>query len=121
MILSPDSANEPFKPFSVSQNGRSPIPDAFSETDVAFFAEIVETIDDPWLKARLADLVWLKQRPRNHQFALAAIDSYRAIPLDTETWLRGGKQCWQRAIGLTRMLGAGADDRLTEMEASILE
>ena len=121
MMLSPDSANEPFKPFLVSQNGCSPIPDDFSETDIAFFAEIVETIDDPRLKARLADLVWLKQRPRNHQFALAAIDSYRTIPLDTETWLRGGKQCWQRAIGLTRMLGVGAGDRLTEMEASILE
>ena len=121
MRLSPDSANEPFKPFLVSQNGRSPIPDDFSEADVAFFAEIVETIDDPRLKARLADLVWLKQRPRNHQFALVAIDSYRSIPLDTETWLRGGKQCWQRAIGLARMLGAGAGDRLTEMEASIFE
>ena len=121
MKLSPDSANEPFRPFPVSQNGRSPIPDDFSETDIAFFAEIIGTIDDPWLKARLADLVWLKQHPRNHQFALAAIDSYRTIPLDTETWLRDGKQCWQRAIGLAHMLGAGADDRLAGMEASILE
>ena len=35
-----------------------------------FFAEIVETIDDPWLKARLADLVWLMQSPRAVKFAL---------------------------------------------------
>ena len=120
MMLSPDSANEPFKPSLEFQNGRSPIPDDFSETDIAFFAEIVEATDDPWLKARLADLVWLKQSPRNHQFALAAIDSYRTIPLDTETWLRGGEQCWKRAISLIRTLGAGAGDRLAETEASIL-
>ena len=119
MMLSPDSVNEPFKPFSVSQNGRSPIPDDFSETDITFFAEIVETIDDSWLKARLADLVWLIRR--DFRFALIAIDSYRTIPLDTETWIRDGEQCWQRAIGLARMLGVGVGHRLVEMEASIFE
>ena len=121
MMLSPDSVNEPFKPSFESPNSRSPIPDDFSKTDIVFFAEIVETIDDPWLKARLADLVWLRQHPRNPCFALAAIDSYRTIPLDTETWICGGQQCWQRAIGLARMLGAGAGNRLTEMEVSIIQ
>ena len=118
MRLSPASTNEPFKPFLRSQNGW-PTPDDLSETDIALFAEIVGTIDDPWLKARLADLVWLIRR--DFQFALMAIDSYRNIPLDTETWLRYGEKCWQRAIGLALMLGAGAGDRLAEMEASILE
>ena len=122
MMLSSDSFNEPFKPFMESSDGRrSIIPDDLSETDVAFFAEIVEIIDDPWLKSRLADLVWLLQSPRKVKFALAAIDSYRTIPLDTETWLHGGDRCWQRAINLARMLGAGAGERLAEMEASIIK
>lgn len=73
------------------------------------------------LKARVADLVWLKQRPRNIQFALAAIDAYRLIPLDTETWLRGGHECWERAISLARMLKAGAGTRLAEIEIAILD
>ncbi len=121
MMLSSDSFNEPFKPSIVLDGQRSIIPDDLSETDVAFFAEIVETIDDPWLKARLADLVWLMQSPRDVKFALAAIDSYRTVPLDTDTWVRDGDKCWQRAINLARQLGAGAGERLAEMETSIIK
>ena len=123
MMLSPDSTNEPFKPLWSNGQQRSIIPDDLSETDVAFFAEVVETINDPWLKARLADIVWLLQRPRPQsvKFALVAIDSYRTIPLDIETWLHGGDRCWQRAIDLARQLRAGAGDRLAEMGTSIIE
>ena len=121
MMLSPKSLNEPFKPFMVIEGRRSVIPDDFSESDTAFYAEIVDAIDDAWLKARVADLVWLKQRPRSVQFALAAIDAYRLIPLDTETWIRGGRECWERAISLARMLKAGAGTRLAEMEKAILD
>ena len=121
MMLSPKSLNEPFKPFMVMEGRRSVIPDDLSESDIAFYAEIVDAINDAWLKARVADLVWLKQRPRNVQFALAAIDAYRRIPLDAETWVRGGRECWERAISLARMLKAGAGARLSEMEAVILD
>src|SRR5688572_18676049 len=112
MMLSPKSINEPFKPFMVMEGRRSVIPDDLAEADISFFAEIVDEIDDPWLKARLADLVWLKGKPRDVQFALTAIDSYRAIPLTTETWVRGAHECWERAISLALMLKAGAGDRL---------
>lgn len=121
MMLSPKSLNEPFKSFMVMDGRRSVIPDDLSESDIAFYAEIVEAIDDAWLKARVADLVWLKQRPRNVQFALAAIDAYRLIPLDTEAWVRGGHECWERALSLACMLKAGAGTRLAEMETAILD
>lgn len=121
MMLSPKSLNEPFKPFMVMEGRRSVIPDDLSESDIAFYAEIVDAIDDVWLKARVADLAWLKQRPRNVQIALAAIDAYRLIPLDAETWIRGGHECWERALSLARMLKAGAGTRLAEMETAILD
>jgi hypothetical protein len=121
MMLSPKSLNEPFKPFMVMEGRRSVIPDDFSKSDIAFYAEIVDAIDDAWLKARIADLVWLKQRPRNVQFALEAIDAYRLIPLDAETWVRGGRECWERAISLVRMLKTGAETRLAQMETAILD
>ena len=121
MMLSPDSTNEPFKPWWSDGQQRSIIPDDLSETDVAFFAEVVETIDDPWLKARLSDLVWLLQRPRNVKCALAAIDSYRTISLDPETLVHDRDKYWQRAINLARLLGAGAGDRLAKMETSIIK
>jgi hypothetical protein len=120
MMLSPSSQNEPFKPYAVFHDRRSVIPDDLTDADILFFAEIVDVVDDIWLKARLADLAWLKRKPRDVTFALTAIDAYRSIPLDTETWIRGGRECWERAISLARMLKAGAGDRLEQMEASII-
>lgn len=120
MMLSPLSPNEPFKPFAVFHDRRSVVPDDLADADITFFAQIVDAVDDNWLKARLADLVWLKESPRNTTFALKAIDAYRSLPLDTGTWLHGGRDCWRRAISLARTLKAGASNRLEEMEASII-
>lgn len=120
MTLSPSSQNEPFKPFAVFHDRRSVTPDDLTDADVGFFAEIVETVGDIWLKARLADLAWLRGKPKDVMLALTAIDAYRSIPLDTETWIRGGRECWERAISLTHMLKAGAGDRLEHMEALVV-
>lgn len=120
MMLVPSSPNEPFKPFAVFHDRRSVIPDDLLDSDIAFFGEIVDEIDDPWLKARLSDLVWLKGKPRNPAFALNAIDAYSCIPLDTDTWVRDGRECWSRALSLARMLRGGAGDRLHQMEEAII-
>lgn len=120
MMLSPSSQNEPFKPYAVFHDRRSVIPDDMLEADITFFAKIVDAVDDGWLKARLADLVWLRGKPRNTAFALTAIDAYRTLPLDKDTWIRGGRDCWSRAISLARMLRGGAGERLKQMEATIV-
>jgi hypothetical protein len=65
MMLSPSSPNEPFKPFAVFHDRRSVIPDDLPDTDITFFEEIVDAVDENWLKARLSDLLWLKSKPRN--------------------------------------------------------
>ena len=120
MMLSPKSLNEPFKPIMVMDGQRSIIPDDLTDADIAFFAQTVDEVGDCWLKARLADVVWLKGKPRNMKFALAAIDAYRSISLDTETWVRDGRECWERALCLTCSLGGGAGDRLREMDSAIV-
>ena len=116
MMLHPSSPNDPFRPMFVMEGKRSALPQDFGQDDIEFFSEIVEEIDDPWLQARLSDLVWLVRRPRDPRFALIAIDSYRKIPLDTETWIRDGGKCWERAVRLGMMLGKGASDRVQKME-----
>ncbi len=120
MMLSPSSPNEPFKPYAVFHDRRSVIPDDLLDADITFFAQIIDAVDDIWLKARLADLVWLKGKPRNPAFALTAIDAYRSLPLDIDTWIRGGRSCWSRAISLAKMLRAGASDRLQQIGASVV-
>ncbi|MEY2335472.1 DUF4209 domain-containing protein [Acidithiobacillus ferrianus] len=120
MMLNPSSSNEPFKPFMIMNGRRSSLPIDFLRSDVELFAEFAEEVDDPWLQARLADLVWLLIEPRSPKHALLAIDAYRQLPLDSETWIRGSRECWQRAINLTRMLKAGAGDRMKEIEAAVM-
>jgi hypothetical protein len=119
MMLNPGSANEPFKPLMVMNGKRSSLPEDFQQSDVELFSLVAEEVDDVWLQARLADLVWLLASPRSPKHALLAIDAYRKIPLDAETWVRGGRECWERAISLTQMLRAGAGERMEEIEAAI--
>lgn len=121
MMLSPKSANEPFKPLRITKKWRSAILDDYSMADITFFAQIVDAIDDPWLKARLADIIWLKQRTREIRFAQMAIDSYRNIPLNAETWVDDSLDCWERAIMLARSLNTGAGSRLKDIEAEVIE
>ena len=123
MMLEPESRNEPFKPIykEFPSGRRSYIPDDFLKSDLEFFALIVDETDDPRLKARLADILWLTSAPRrDSKIALTAIDSYRSIPLDVDNWRRDGKECWHRALVLAFMLRSGADDRVAVMEKSIV-
>ena len=121
MMLSPEKRNDPFDPIWVGGGTRSTISDDFSEAEIRLFHEIIESIDRPLLKGRLADLVWVKNKSLGVKNALDAIDSYRQLPLDLDTWFSDGERCWQRAIDLSRMVGPTAGDRLDKMKASIIE
>ena len=120
MHLDPLSRNQPFKPIRVGLDGKAAvIPDDFTEAHIAFFAQIGDAIDNPRVKARLADLVWVSQHPRDVRFALAAIDSYMEIPADPKPWSLHATECLKRAINLSRTLGSAAADRLDRMQIEI--
>ena len=114
--LDPESPNAPLRP---TFPGAVAV-DCFEASDIELFAQIAEDVDDAWLQGRLADLVWLLNRPRELRYALLAIDAYRKLDLAKERCSGDGKQCWQRAINLARSLGPCAEERVTQMEGSIL-
>ena len=121
MMLHPEDIMEPFTPMIVMGNKRSALPADFFDDVISFFAQIVDSINNAWLKSRLADLVWLRQQKRDVHFALAAIDAYRGIPLQADSLARGGYECWERALLLTRILRDGAGNRLKEMERVLVQ
>jgi len=102
MMLTPNSLNEPFKPyFQDFQAGRrSPIPEDFTTDDLDFFEVILGDINEPWLKARLADLLWLCKTPKNPEHAKIAIESYVVHLIHPDTWHRDINDCWERAARL---------------------
>lgn len=120
MRLLPASTNEPFKPQWESAEARATLPDDFTAADLSFLAEIAERVDDSRLKGRLADLLWLRTRPKQPAHALMAIDAYRSLPLEPRTWLGDGRKCWERAFRLARVLREAAGERAAEMEESVL-
>lgn len=121
MMLKPDSLNEPFFPFMVMDGKRSAVPEDFKEEDIEFFSEIISLIDDSKLCARISDLLWLLQKPKNPDDARKAIDCYTSVDLTTESWIRDGRECWDRAVQLCLMLRAGAGERLKNIESKIVD
>ncbi|MGS3377060.1 DUF7380 domain-containing protein, partial [Klebsiella pneumoniae] len=102
MMLTPSSVNEPFKAyFHDFQTGRrSTLPEDFTEDELTFFDEIISDLNEPWLKSRLADILWLLKRPRNIEYAKLAITSYISLPIDGATWVCDVNKCWERAARL---------------------
>lgn len=119
MMLSSENRSQPFKPLFVFDGRRSAIPDDFLEEDICFLSEIIAKITDSRLRARLADLAWVKGIKDRFNNALIAIGSYREISLDPETWVKDGRDCWYRAVSLALMLKSGAREKLTEIENEI--
>ena len=106
MMMTPESLNEPFKAyFQDYQAGkRSPLPEDFTTDELVFFTDILNDISDPWLKSRLADLLWLCKKPKDPNNAKTAIDLYISNDINSETWNRGVKECWERAARLCMQL-----------------
>ena len=119
MLLNNKSRNEPFVPMWTIGGQSSPTPDWFTESDINFLAEILDDVNHPMLRGRLADIVWLRKNPREARFALDAIDNYRCLDLTEETWPSEIGDCWKRALVLTKMMAAGAGDRIGDFENAL--
>jgi hypothetical protein len=57
-----------------SDGKRTRIPADYSEQEVELLRDLVPTVADPEMRARLADVVW--ERKRDHRSAEAAVEAY---------------------------------------------
>lgn len=69
-----DSKEAPLGPMGTFKNGRTVIPDDLSENHLDVFKELVDDVVDAELKARIADVLWI--RKRDFRMAETAIASY---------------------------------------------
>lgn len=120
MKLDASNKSEPFIPIICGTNDNSVCLDGFSDDDIIFFSNIVDIVDNYLLKARLSDIVWSRNRSLGIQYALEAIDAYRSIPLNKDSWFSDGHDCWERALSLALMLRKPANTRLNEIKESLL-
>lgn len=120
MMLDPDEPAAPFKAMLVTANGRSMLPEDLPPGDVTLLAELAPTQRHPLLRARLADLVWLKDRRKGIQFAHMAIEAYRQPAIDTDSPSHEALRCRQRAIQLALSTGKGGGALAVEISEELL-
>lgn len=105
MYLKDDNSNEPFGPKAVTSNGRTATLDDFLEEDFDLMDDIIGMVDDPDLKARIADILWTTQR--DYKAAETAVEAYLDSAenlLGPESWSVGFRRI-ERAFDIAVMLG----------------
>ena len=65
-----------FKPYMTLNNQRSFIPSDLTESDFNHLIEILNCVNQPILKARIADILWSYSKSKNIQYARMAIENY---------------------------------------------
>lgn len=112
MKLVPDSPNEPFRPFNQQV---SVAIDDFTDEQLVFIANVYADITDELVKARFADLLWLRMNPKNINYARTAIQNYLLLPIDSKTWHSDVGDCWKRCIQLAHQVRD--NDSIKEIES----
>lgn len=74
MVLRPGGEDSPYAPIMSGPDGRTPLPKDLSDNELEVIIHIFDCTEDAELKARLADILWL--RKRDHKAARTAVDAY---------------------------------------------
>lgn len=119
MMLAPKSNNEPFQPLMQMADGRrSALPADLSQSELSILADIVESINNVSLKARIYDLLWICCKPKKPLHAKFAIDLYTKDGVKPDTWRHSGKKEIERAYRLARQLND--IERITKIENALI-
>ncbi|HPX61071.1 MAG TPA: DUF4209 domain-containing protein [Deltaproteobacteria bacterium] len=115
--------DEPFGPMLVMQTGRSAIVADLSPEHLQALTEIFPDIQDPEIRARIGDVLWLTKR--DFRAAVIAVEAYleSAIALeDPSEWTTGFERI-ERAFRLSATLGkkAVAYDKVVSHIESVLD
>jgi tetratricopeptide (TPR) repeat protein len=105
-MLRSDSDNEPFHPRVVLPDGlRSAVPKDFSDQQLNLLLEMAPNLQDPELRARIADILW--ETKRDFKMAQIAVASYLESAQnleDPEQWTFPFQRV-QRAVRIAIRLG----------------
>jgi hypothetical protein len=120
MLKTGDSL-QPFTPFMQIGGKRSVLPSDLTDEQIGLLARIAPLIEQPSLRARVADVAWFYGERSRTDLLNLAIDAYGATPLTVDAWYAAGKESWQRAFDLLRRRGNNGHARTNEMRSTLTE
>ena len=118
-MLEPDRQRDPYKP-AIQLNGRrSEVPGDLTPKQLQLLAQVAPLIEQPSLRARVADIAWWYGDRSRRDLRDLAVESYRSFPLDPDHWFAGGEEAWRRALQIAKMLGSGGAALREELRAAL--
>lgn len=110
MMLKPDQPGEPYGPMFVFGDRRSAIPADFPKAELLAVQGWAMSLDDPELRARFLDVLWLQARL--FPAAPAAVEAYlaSAVRLEHPEEWTACQERLERALRLAASLGKGGTD-----------
>ena len=123
-LANPKDWLHPFRPAVEFGGRRSSLPSDLDRDQSALLARLAPIIEEPSLRARVADVAWFYGDRSNVALLDLAIDDYRSAPLAEGVWFHTGKDAWQRAFELVKRRGpdgrARADEMAQRLKAEVL-
>lgn len=120
-MLVSDNWSDPFEPAMRMGDRRSALPSDLSAGQLVLLSKVAPLIAETTLRARIADVCWTYGDRQRTDLLLLAVDAYRAVPLNSETWFSVGKESWTRALELIRRRGNAERARGDEMSRALHE
>lgn len=116
LIIDGSKTNTPFGPAAVTDRGRSFDVEDLSDDDLTVLSSVVDQITRFDLAARLHDVLWVRRHGSGIAHALAALDLYAQIPIESGKYEPGLVDVWERAMTLARSLGKTTSDNAKQIE-----
>lgn len=113
------SSRDVFKPLIESNEQYSFVPSNLTLLDIKYLSEIVNDIDLPQLKARVADMLWLYAKPRDINHLKIAIQHYIDIPLSKNIFQIDIYVFWHRATSLAK--STKQQDKIDDIKNKLIQ
>lgn len=105
-----------FKAYFTNSEKRSFTPEDLNQDELNYLAEILSGIKQPFLKSRIADILWCYYKPKNIKHARTAIENY--IKIDFINFSIFNYQHLHRAASLAK--STGQQDLIVQIKDKLL-
>ena len=118
-LLELESDND--RPLKILPGTEEFTPKNLTTDEIALLEQFLHHVNEPKLRGRIADVLWLGKPEPDYRHALTAIEAYKSVPLTADTWVLDALYCWERAAILSQSLGQTAATQLSELRQGLLD